>query len=122
MKKRAIKIAYVRWRDAMTLEHDNDDKAEFFMQHSTGFLVQNTKKSVKLAQSYNEDGFCELIVIPKAYVEELIVVTNQPLQPKRAKKPAQSSSGGSLVGKSDESTPAELSAANAVAKAAVTVS
>ncbi len=118
--KRSIKIAYVRWKDALTLESD-DAKTDHFIQHSTGFLMQNTKRSVKLAQSYNEDGFHELLIIPKAYVEELIIVASQPLQPKKAKKPAQPSSGGSLAGKSDESTPAELSAASAVAKAAVTV-
>lgn len=77
-----MKLAVVEWDDAYAI--DADDNRDFYPQTSIGFLFKNTKKVVKIAQTYNEDGPAEILTIPRAYVRSIRVVGNQRV--KRAKK------------------------------------
>ncbi len=70
--KRTLKIVNLQWRDAFT--HEVDEGEEFYLQNASGYLVENSRKCVKLAQGYSELGFSEMLTVPRAYVASMVEV------------------------------------------------
>lgn len=73
-----MKIALVLWHDAHFAE--SDDGTDHIPIHSVGVLLRNTKKCVKLAQSYDSEGASEVLTIPRDYVKSVEIIGKLPIK------------------------------------------
>lgn len=79
MKRRAPCVAVVEWDDAWTEGDPEPKQADRYPQLSCGWLVESSRKVVRLAQTRNADdnneddgGFRDVITIPRALVRKLV--------------------------------------------------
>ena len=80
------KLAYVVWQDACA--HDEVDRRPFGMeQHSTGFVIKDTKKWIRLGQTCAENGYTtDFIDIPQSWIKKKLVLAKGDLKNKKRKK------------------------------------
>lgn len=73
MSRRTYKVAWCLWLDAFATE--TEDEADHLLQMSAGVVIQNNRKSLKLAQIHDiplaaddDNGARDIITIPKPYI------------------------------------------------------
>lgn len=78
MAKRRKKIVRVEWLDAY--HQSEDDGSAGVQQVSVGFVIENSKRCVKIAQSLSgtttddPDEPREVLTVPRAYVKTITVL------------------------------------------------
>lgn len=79
------KLAYVVWQDACS--HDDLDRPMGMEQHSTGFVIKDTKRWIRIAQTCSEeDQPTDFIDIPQSWIKKKLVLAKGDLKNKKRKK------------------------------------
>lgn len=72
------KVAVVEWCDAWFSDSLSSDVN--LVRHTVGWLVQNNKRVIRLALTYDDRGPADLMNIPRAYVRKIRVLDTRGLR------------------------------------------